>query len=89
MEGAEEAKAFAAEFAIALLDAAVEGFCCCGGAAAGCCAPNMRANRESLYTHKDKLTVEVAKNFAGPAETSAKDLSLRVDVVVSIKFAVR
>lgn len=81
MEGAEEEKAFAAEFAMALLDAAEA---CCGGA---CCAPNMRANRESLYTHKDKLTVEVARNFAGPAETSEKGLSFRVLLVVSIKFA--
>lgn len=35
------------------------------------------------------FTAEVARNFAGPAETSEMGLSFRVLVVVSIMFAVR
>ena len=82
------AKAFPAAFAIGLAPAPGAA-AAAGGGGGACCAPNIRANRESLYTHIDMFTADVRTNLAGPAVTSEKDLSFIVAVVVSIKFAVR
>lgn len=51
-------------------------------------APNMRTNRESLYTHKLMFTDEVARNLAGPEETDEAGLDDTVEVRVSTVLAV-
>jgi len=50
--------------------------------------PNMRTNRESLYTHQLMFTDEVARNLAGPDETVEAGFEEKVEVSVSTVFAV-
>ena len=43
----------------------------------------------SFHKHIDKFTVEVAANFAVPCVVRVADFPLRVDIAVSMLFAVK
>jgi len=51
--------------------------------------PNIRAKQLSLYTHKLMFTADVAMNLLGPVVTVPAGWARRVDVVVSMAFAVK
>ena len=53
----------------------------------GSLGPNIRANRESLYTHSDILTAVVVRNFARPADTLLNGRLFNVEVIVSAVLA--
>lgn len=60
-----------------------------GRGAAPVLAPKSLVNCESLYRQSERLAVEVARNFCGPAVMVEAGVEVRVEVAVSSVFAVR